>query len=125
MPGAASGVHDVLLLLLLLLLPLFCRCPGGAAAMYVLLLCCSAVVTAAAAMAAIFFAADPRDHGYYARQPLSVMCLGNFKLKDGSISFGRCTSTVSQLTFIWRLGGGLVPAYCSFRMIRTCTLCCC
>ena len=41
------------------------------------------------------FAADPREHGYYASHPLSVMCLRIFKLKDGFICFGSCTSTVS------------------------------
>ena len=47
-PGAASGVHDVLLRLLL---PLVCRC-SGADAMHMLLLCCSA---AALAMSEVWF----------------------------------------------------------------------
>ena len=56
-PGAASGVRDMLLLLLP---PLFTRCPG-ATAMYVLLLFCSAAISSAAALSAIYvFAADPR-----------------------------------------------------------------
>ena len=46
-PGAASGVHDVLQRVLL---PLLCRC-SGAAAMNVLQLCCSAAAAAAAAAA--------------------------------------------------------------------------
>ena len=65
--------------LLRLLLPLLRRCHGGAV-MHVLLLCGS--TAAALAMSPTCFAADPREHGYYASHPLSVMCLGILKLKD-------------------------------------------
>ena len=41
----------------------------------------------------------PREHGYYASQPLSVMCLPILQLEYGSMRFGSCTSTASQLTF--------------------------
>ena len=60
-PGAASGVHDVLrhLLLLLLLLPLFIRCPR-ATAIYVLLLSCSAATVVPLLCFLHVFAADPR-----------------------------------------------------------------
>ena len=117
-PGAASGVPDVLLLLL----SLFIRCLS-ATAMYVLLLFCSAA-SAAALSAICFCCRPPCEHGYCASQLLSVMNLRISKLKDRSICFGCCTSNaVSRLTFIWRLSGGLVPA--QFRMICICTLCCC
>ena len=102
-----------------------CRCRCSAPAM-VLLLCMLPLLLLLLLLLLCLryvFAADLREHGYCACQPLSVACLRIFKLKDGPICFGSCTSTVSQLTFIWRLGGGLAPACCSCRMMPTCTTC--
>ena len=109
-PGAASGLHDVLLLLLLLLQQLI-RC-SGAATMHVRLLSCSAAAAPAAAVLLFLgyvVAANPYEHGKYASQFLSVMyfCI---KEKYGPTCFGSCTCTVLHLTLFWCLGGGLVPA---------------
>ena len=110
-PGAASGLHDVLLLLLLLLLQQLIRC-SGAATMHVRLLSCSAAAAPAAAVLLFLgyvVAANPYEHGKYASQFLSVMyfCI---KEKYGPTCFGSCTCTVLQWTLFWCLGGCLVPA---------------
>ena len=89
-PGAASGVHDVLLLLLLLQ-PLFCR------SCYVLLRCSTAINTDAAAdvsVCDVFLLLTPVS---MVTMQLSMMSLRILKLKDEPICFGSCTSTVSQL----------------------------
>lgn len=72
-PGAGSGVYDVLLRLLL---PFLCR--YGTASMYYLLLWYYA---AALAMSATLVSADPDEHGDYASHLLSVMCLRTLRLK--------------------------------------------
>ena len=69
---AASALHNVLLLLRP---PLLIHC-SDAATMYVWLLSCSAAAfPAAATMPGICFCCNPREHGKYASQPLSMICL--------------------------------------------------
>ena len=72
-----------------------CRCPAAA---LVLLLCtcyyCAVLLLLLPCLRYVF-AANPRENGYYPSHPLSGMCLRILKLKDGSICFGGCMSTVS------------------------------
>lgn len=102
-PGAASGVKDVLLLPLL---PLFYSC-SGAAAMYG---CCTVLLLLLNLLVRNVLVAAPSEHGYYASESVSVMRFRILKVNDGYICFASGTNTVSRLTFISHLGGGLVPA---------------
>ena len=116
-PGAGSGVHDMLLLL-----QQFCRCSY----LYVAaLLFCSA--RTAAAISTMCLLLTPVNMNIISCQPLSMKCLLFLKIKDGSIRLGSCTSTVSQLAFICRPGGGLLPAsfWRSYVRVRHAAACCC
>ena len=72
-----------------------CRCSDAA----LLLLLCTCYYRAVLLLLLLcmgdVFAANPNENGYYASQPLAGGCPRILELKDGSISFLSCTSTVS------------------------------
>ena len=120
--GAASGLHTVLLLLL----PLLIRCSGSATTLYivyawllhytsymrgycpVLLLLLLLQLLLLLLCLEYIFAANPREHGKYASQPLSLMCL---RIKEIRIHLLRKLYEYRlAIDIFFSLGGGLVPA---------------
>ena len=55
-----------------------CRCSAAARELLLYMCCCRAVLLLLLCPRYVF-AADPGEHGYYASQPFSVMCLRNLK----------------------------------------------